>query len=160
MSWSKQETETARKMWNEGESASAIAAVLNGKTRNAVIGKLSRMGDLGGVRARAKPKAPVRKTASKPEPKSPVVASRRAERDDLIPPAPPSNGQVTLGTVGFRQCRFPTGDASLGADMPMCGSRTEEGESYCKAHRRVAIQNRQNTGHDKPYHGNRVWSPI
>jgi hypothetical protein len=129
-------------MWNAGESASAIAAVLNGKSRNAVIGKLNRLGDLGGVQARAKPRAPRRAVAPKPAPKRPAVKREPVERDDLIPPAPtPLKGKVTLETVGNRQCRFPMGDPRQGSQMPMCGQKTEEGRPYCDAHRRVTTRN-------------------
>ena len=137
MSWTEQEVETAKSMWNAGESASAIAAVLKGKSRNAVIGKLNRLGDLGGVQARAKPKAPRRAVAPKPAPKRPVVKRDPVRDDELVPPAPSMQGKVTLGTVGHHQCRFPMGDPRLGQDMPMCGQRTDEGRSYCEAHHRV-----------------------
>jgi GcrA cell cycle regulator len=44
MSWSDERIELLKKMWNEGQSASAIAKELGGVTRNAVIGKVHRLG--------------------------------------------------------------------------------------------------------------------
>ncbi|MGB8621908.1 MAG: GcrA family cell cycle regulator, partial [Paracoccaceae bacterium] len=60
MSWTEERVETLKKMWTEGQSASQIAKELGGVTRNAVIGKVHRLGLSN--RAGAAP------AASKPEP--------------------------------------------------------------------------------------------
>ena len=39
MEWTEQRIETLRKLWGQGQTASQIAAILGGVTRNAVIGK-------------------------------------------------------------------------------------------------------------------------
>ena len=44
MSWTDERVELLKKMWNEGQSASQIAKELGGVTRNAVIGKVHRLG--------------------------------------------------------------------------------------------------------------------
>ncbi len=44
MSWTDERVETLRAMWAEGKSASQIAKELGGVTRNAVIGKVHRLG--------------------------------------------------------------------------------------------------------------------
>lgn len=44
MSWTDERVETLKRMWAEGQSASAIAKELGGVTRNAVIGKVHRLG--------------------------------------------------------------------------------------------------------------------
>ena len=44
MSWTDERVETLKKLWSEGLSASQIAAELGGVTRNAVIGKVHRLG--------------------------------------------------------------------------------------------------------------------
>ena len=44
MSWTDERVETLKKMWAEGQSASQIAKELGGVTRNAVIGKVHRLG--------------------------------------------------------------------------------------------------------------------
>lgn len=44
MSWTDERVETLKRMWGEGQSASAIAKELGGVTRNAVIGKVHRLG--------------------------------------------------------------------------------------------------------------------
>ncbi|MCB5198686.1 GcrA cell cycle regulator [Loktanella sp. TSTF-M6] len=44
MSWTDERVETLKRMWGEGQSASVIAKELGGVTRNAVIGKVHRLG--------------------------------------------------------------------------------------------------------------------
>jgi GcrA cell cycle regulator len=44
MSWTEDRVETLKKMWADGQSASQIAKELGGVTRNAVIGKVHRLG--------------------------------------------------------------------------------------------------------------------
>ncbi|MBP7000045.1 GcrA family cell cycle regulator [Amaricoccus sp.] len=44
MSWTDERVETLKAMWAEGKSASQIARELGGVTRNAVIGKVHRLG--------------------------------------------------------------------------------------------------------------------
>ena len=63
MSWTDERVETLKKMWGEGQSASQIAKELGGVTRNAVIGKVHRLG-LSNRGAAAAP------AAAKPEAKA------------------------------------------------------------------------------------------
>src|ERR1700687_3104374 len=44
MTWTEERVESLKKLWGEGLSASQIAAELGGITRNAVIGKVHRLG--------------------------------------------------------------------------------------------------------------------
>ena len=61
MSWTDERIETLKKMWTEGQSASQIAKELGGVTRNAVIGKVHRLGlsnRAGGAPGPAQPAGP------------------------------------------------------------------------------------------------------
>ena len=44
MSWNDERVELLKRLWSEGLSASQIASELGGITRNAVIGKVHRLG--------------------------------------------------------------------------------------------------------------------
>ena len=73
MAWTDDRVETLKRMWGEGASASQIAKELGGVTRNAVIGKVHRLGLSNRNTDEAKPAADAQKAtpkASKPEPKS------------------------------------------------------------------------------------------
>ncbi len=96
MSWTDERVELLKKMWGEGQSASQIAKELGGVTRNAVIGKVHRLGlsnrvAAGGavespapdpMSATAKPAAPTPPPAPAAEPTpdpAPVAQQRTAE---------------------------------------------------------------------------------
>ena len=51
MSWTDERVENLKKLWSDGLSASQIAAALGGITRNAVIGKVHRLGLSGRAKA-------------------------------------------------------------------------------------------------------------
>ena len=53
MSWTKERETTLKTMWLDGYSSSQIAKTLGDATRNAVIGRLNRLGLLGTARPKA-----------------------------------------------------------------------------------------------------------
>ena len=66
MSWTDERVELLKKLWADGLSASQIAAELGGITRNAVIGKVHRLGLSGRAKSSSsasprprKPRSPV-----------------------------------------------------------------------------------------------------
>ncbi len=67
MSWTDERVETLKKLWADGHSASQIAAELGGITRNAVIGKVHRLGLSG------RAKSP---SSAAPRPRKPRAASQ------------------------------------------------------------------------------------
>ncbi|MFV2034364.1 MAG: GcrA family cell cycle regulator [Halocynthiibacter sp.] len=77
MSWTDDRVETLRKRWGEGQSASQIAKELGGVTRNAVIGKVHRLGlsNRAGSASKATAKDKPAKPAAKPK-----AATRTADR--------------------------------------------------------------------------------
>ncbi|WP_138934510.1 GcrA family cell cycle regulator [Roseovarius arcticus] len=106
MSWSDERVETLKKMWGEGQSASQIAKELGGVTRNAVIGKVHRLGlsnrnggagaaaagtSAGADAAAAKPatKAPSKPSAKAAAPKPAAKAEPKVEPEEEEAPAAP-----------------------------------------------------------------------
>ena len=81
MSWTDERVETLKRMWAEGQSASAIAKELGGVTRNAVIGKVHRLG----LSNRNDEPEPV--PAPAPEPAIASGADKKTDRKP-IPAAP------------------------------------------------------------------------
>lgn len=109
MSWSDERVEKLKKMWGEGQSASQIAKELGGVTRNAVIGKVHRLGlsnrsSSGGnaataeSSATAKPAAKARgkaKPTAKPAPEPATSAAQTADAAEA--PAKPAPVQTPRG---------------------------------------------------------------
>ncbi len=99
MSWTDDRVEILKKMWGEGQSASQIAKELGGVTRNAVIGKVHRLGlsnrtttgatAAPAAAAPAAPKAETKpKAPAKPAPK-PEAEPETAEEPQAEPAAAP-----------------------------------------------------------------------
>ncbi len=99
MSWTDERVELLKKMWGEGQSASQIAKELGGVTRNAVIGKVHRLGlsnragsTSTSAKAEAKPAAETeKKAAAKPAAKAEPKAAAQPEpvaetRPVVLPP--------------------------------------------------------------------------
>ena len=89
MSWTDERVETLKKMWGEGQSASQIAKELGGVTRNAVIGKVHRLGlsnrTTGPEKEEPEVKAPVQE-----EPPKPVEAEAPPPKPAAPAPRPAS----------------------------------------------------------------------
>ena len=91
MSWTDERVEQLKKMWGEGQSASQIAKELGGVTRNAVIGKVHRLGlsnragSGGGASKAAAKEKPVAaaKPAAKPAPRPKPAPSVPAVKEEL-----------------------------------------------------------------------------
>ena len=111
MSWTDERVETLKKMWAEGQSASQIAKELGGVTRNAVIGKVhrlglsNRVGGVGGndegveetVIAPAQPLRPAVEPPRTPEPsKVAEVRPVTPERPAATPAQAPANNVTQL----------------------------------------------------------------
>ncbi len=109
MSWTDERVETLKRMWGEGQSASQIAKELGGVTRNAVIGKVHRLGlsnRVGGKddeeEAPAVVAAPV---AARPEPALRVEPQERVEPPRPVAAAPASN----VTPLPIRKAIIPAG---------------------------------------------------
>jgi GcrA cell cycle regulator len=115
MSWTEDRVDLLKSMWNEGKSASQIAKELGGVTRNAVIGKVHRLGlsnrsggperpdeAVAAVEPPGPPPAPVQAEdpieparpveavapAPRPAPKEPPVINRTRTPGQPQPPQP------------------------------------------------------------------------
>ena len=152
--WSDDRVELLKKLWGDGLSASQIAAELGGITRNAVIGKVHRLGLSGRAKApsssvprQRKPRAP----AQMFRPARPMVrgntalaASPAYDYDPEPEPEPieniiPIGQRCTLLELDQEKCHWPIGDPGQ-PDFFFCGGKTGTGVPYCGYHARVAYQ--------------------
>ncbi|MEM9169561.1 MAG: GcrA family cell cycle regulator [Pseudomonadota bacterium] len=142
MAWNEERVEMLKQLWAEGLSASQIAGKMGGVTRNAVIGKVHRLG-LSGRAAPAKPQrgrtfsdesAPPQ-TASAAEPEAPAITE-----PEFIAPLQLDDGELTtVASLSKNMCRWPIGDPATD-DFHFCGKPTAVGKSYCAYHARLAFQ--------------------
>ena len=112
MSWTDERVELLKKMWGEGQSASQIAKELGGVTRNAVIGKVHRLG-LSNRAGGAAPQPAAAATPAKPEAKPAVAAAtaKPAPKREAAPEpkAEPQTVSASPAPVPARKAIIPAG---------------------------------------------------
>ena len=138
MSWTDERVETLKKMWAEGQSASQIAKELGGVTRNAVIGKVHRLGlsnrvgpgtpaeDEGTAASATTTAAPIPAAPAKPAPAPRAVAPEPAPRSAPAAPAPqpvaaePTAPPMDSSTITFSPTApIPLRKAIIPAGQPL-----------------------------------------
>lgn len=162
MSWTDERIEMLRKLWADGLSASQIATSLGGVTRNAVIGKIHRLGLSGRVKAPQRASRPRAASGAAPAANTAPVKAVSAPRvmaagalavkvveEPEAAPAPqpaaevvPITGGVGLMDLKVSSCRWPLGDPS-DDDFRYCGARCSAGDTYCRAHAEQAFPSRR-----------------
>lgn len=150
--WTHRRIERLRRLWTEGRTASEIARILaGGITRNAVLGKIHRLGLAGrGLSPRgrlARPEgsaggcrrngpAQARVTASRGE-TLPDERLTRERRTGETLAGEPRTGLETILSIS-RGCRWPMGDPQHDG-FRLCGRPVARG-AYCAAHALCAYQ--------------------
>lgn len=146
--WTDERVELLRRLWSEGLSAGQVAAEIGaGVTRNAVIGKIHRLGLPD--RAAAKPAGRARigrpgenrqveQAVRKPAPSAPIAPALTpiAEPAEV---AIPVSDRVTLLDLRDSMCRWPVGHD--GARHLFCGAHSADfahGRPYCAEHAEAA----------------------
>jgi GcrA cell cycle regulator len=160
MSWNDERVELLKKLWNDGLSASQIAAELGGVTRNAVIGKVHRLGLSGRTksqaaaapRPRSKAAAPVARTvvtrsmpttqvrgnvvlAAQPVMEAYIEAEPEIRTDVVVP----MSRRVQIMELREGMCKWPMGDP-MSAEFVYCGGDCNFGTPYCTHHSAIAYQ--------------------
>ena len=166
--WTDERVELLKKLWSDGLSASQIAAQMGGVTRNAVIGKVHRLGLSGRAKtstapAQPRPRKPARPPShpmshrppahggaaalaahlrTEPQPQAePLVAY---DEDVVIP----FSERVTIMELRDSMCRWPMGDPTT-PEFRFCGARTGDTGPYCAGHARMAYQPVQDRRRDR-----------
>ena len=153
--WTDDRVEHLKRLWEAGLSCSQIAAEIGNVTRNAVIGKVHRLGLSGRAKApsstpprqrRVKPvqfaarARPLRTEHLKAATLSPEEVTERVEQeyqgDVEIPPA---QAPCTLLELTDDTCKWPIGDPQA-EDFHFCGGMALVDSPYCDAHDQIAHQ--------------------
>ena len=153
--WTEERVALLQKLWGQGYSASQIAGQLEGVTRNAVIGKIHRLGKRPGAAAdRPRPAL----LAAHTRRRSAVVEAHRATPQPLSQPdwavrpfrrAAPLDqpGLATCTTLEAHMCRWPIGDPDE-AGFSFCGRSVDGARPYCQGHSRLAYKGSTGTQTD------------
>lgn len=133
-SWTPERVEILTTLWEKGLSARQIAEELGGTTRNAVIGKLYRMGLFTISKEEGESAYFVEAFGNDEEEKGRKRPSRRRGRVRRS-----KKVGVTLLELTEDTCRWPIGDPSQEGFL-FCGAPPERGLPYCSTHAQAAYQ--------------------
>lgn len=101
MSWTDERVDVLKSMWGEGKSASQIAKELGGVTRNAVIGKVHRLGLSNRASTTTRPAAKEKPAPKEAAEAKPVVEEQPAKVEETAPvrilPIPPRKPIIKAG---------------------------------------------------------------
>ncbi|WP_371933109.1 GcrA family cell cycle regulator [Bradyrhizobium sp. CCGUVB23] len=151
--WTDERIERLKSLWAGGLSASQIAAELGGVTRNAVIGKVHRLGLSRRVTTATKPRAPRSPRLQRSSRFGPMASVRHRgnlalaspeidyvdEQVEVTAEIVPLARYLTLAELEPSSCRWPIGDPAS-PEFRFCGAPALPGESYCRACARKAYQ--------------------
>jgi GcrA cell cycle regulator len=152
ITWTDDRVEQLRKLWEAGLSASQIAGELGNITRNAVIGKVHRLGLSGRTKSTSSAAPRPRKSRppthmeriTRPAVRGNTALAQAFEMeletdpiayDNVVPMAQ----RRTLLELTDETCRWPIGDPGA-PEFFFCGGKSLSGLPYCANHSRVAYQ--------------------
>ena len=180
MAWTDEIVEQLKQHWIDGKSASQIAGLLgNGLTRNAIIGKVHRLGLAGRAKTpnsavsrprRLAPPPPHRNAPRLTGGASPRMmrgatalaiapqALAEVEEPEFESVVVPMSLRVTILELKEAMCRWPLGDPAS-SEFRYCGSPTGSGP-YCAYHGGLAYQPAQERRRDRDRDRDRVRRPL
>ena len=139
MSWTEEKVSKLKELWGKGNTASQIAEIIGGISRNAVIGKAHRLNLSAKIKTRA---ATSSKNFENSSEKNNVQTkkSRRSKFKSLIieKDFEPENPKQ-LEELDENSCKWPIGHPDE-KNFYFCGRSSLKDFSYCKLHLLYAYQ--------------------
>ena len=137
MGWDTEKVEKLKELWGKGNTASQIAEIIGGISRNAVIGKAHRLN----LSAKIKKRSSHSTNASSNNNEKTFKGRGRKERfkslllDKNFEPAK----NLSLEELNENTCKYMEGHPD-NVDSSFCGRKTVEKFSYCPLHLMIVFQ--------------------
>ena len=139
MSWNEEKVEKLKELWGKGSTASQIAEIIGGLSRNAVIGKAHRLNLSSKIKTRNTSSSQNFDNSSE-EDSSKQRKSRKSKFQSLIieKDFEPENPKK-LEELDESSCKWPVGHPEE-QSFYFCGRSSLKDFSYCKLHLLYAYQ--------------------
>ncbi len=138
MSWTEEKVNKLKELWGKGQTASQIAGIIGGVSRNAVIGKAHRLNLSSKIKARSAITS--NRKNSNIEEKQIKYKGRRGKFKSLLLDAnfePAKN--LSLEDLTEDTCKYMEGDPDK-KESSFCGRKNVEKFSYCPLHLMIVFQ--------------------
>ena len=140
MSWTPEKVEKLKELWGKGSTASEIAQILGGVTRNAVIGKAHRLNLSAKLKTRTSATNNYKTDKKNNYNNISVKKSRKSRFQSLLLDKnfePAKN--LTLEELTEETCKFMDGHPD-DKNSSFCGRKSVEKFSYCPLHLMMIYQ--------------------
>ncbi len=138
MSWTEEKVNKLKELWGKGNTASQIAEIIGGVSRNAVIGKAHRLNLASKIKTRSIIQN--QKNFNKDESSELKLKGRRGKLKTLLLDKnfePAKN--LSLEELSEDTCKYMEANPNE-ADASFCGRKTVEKFSYCPLHLMIVFQ--------------------
>ena len=138
MSWTDEKVNKLKNLWGKGQTASQIAEIIGGVSRNAVIGKAHRLNLSSNIKARSI-KTSKNITSTKIDNNVRLKGRRIKFKSLLLDKDFEPAKNLNLEELTENTCKYMEGDPDK-KDSSFCGRKTVEKFSYCPLHLMVVFQ--------------------
>jgi len=138
MSWTEEKVNKLKEMWGKGQTASQIAEIIGGVSRNAVIGKAHRLNLSSKIKTKSQNVN--KKNYSNQDNNQIQLKGKRSKFKSLILDKNfEAAKNLTLEELTEDTCKYMEGNPNE-KDASFCGRKNVEKFSYCPLHLMVVFQ--------------------